>query len=102
MTDDQQELLSRLAEDPEFRSDLRQDPEGALARRGVELSEEQRANLRELDLNVPDEQLAERVSKRVAAFSGRRAKRRIRGLGEREGGKRMAGGQQGVVVGVGE
>ena len=79
---EQHELLSRLAEDPDFRAELRTDPEGALTRRGVELSDERRAKLREMDLReVPDEELAERVSKFFTAkWSDRRLKRRVRQL----------------------
>jgi len=73
------ELLSRLAEDPDFRSELRADPVAALSRRGVELSDEQRASLRDIDLDVPDEQLAERISK-FHFFSDVRLKRRIQPL----------------------
>jgi len=79
MTAEPQELLSRLAEDPDFRAELRADPAAALSRRGVELSDEQRATLREIDLDVPDEQLAERIS-RAATWSDVRLKRRIRRL----------------------
>ena len=77
---DQQEFMSRLAEDPDFRAELRDDPEGALERRGVQLSGEQREQLRELDAEVPDEQLAERVSKLLRSFSDARLKRAIQAI----------------------
>src|SRR3954447_27027552 len=75
---DQQQLLSRLAEDPGFREELRADPDGALERRGVEMSEEQRRGLHELDLGGSDEQLAERISKYNRSFSDLRLKRAVR------------------------
>jgi hypothetical protein len=75
-----EEQLSRVTEDPDLREEFRADPEGAASRRGIELSEEERESLRELDTGGSDEQLAERVSKRVTAFSDVRLKRRIRPL----------------------
>jgi len=74
-----QQLLSRLAEDPDFRAELRADPVAALLQRGVELSDDERATLREIDLDVPDEELAERISK-FRFYSDARLKRRITAL----------------------
>jgi len=80
MTAEPQQLLSRLAEDPDFRAELRADPVAALLQRGVELTDEQRATLREADLDVPDEQLAERISKARLTWSDVRLKRRVQAL----------------------
>ena len=74
------ELLSRLTEDPDFREEFRADPEGAVSKRGIELSEEEREALGRLDTSGSDKELAERVSKRMSSWSDRRLKRAIRPL----------------------
>jgi hypothetical protein len=51
--------------DPEFREQMRQDPEGTVQRHGLELDEDDRQTLHSIDWNLPDEQLNERVSKRT-------------------------------------
>jgi hypothetical protein len=71
------ELLSRLTEDPDFRDEFRADPVGAATSRGIELSQEQREALRGIETDGTGEELAERVSKRVAAWSDARLKRAI-------------------------
>jgi hypothetical protein len=73
------ELLSRLTEDPEFREEFRADPEAAAAKRGIELSDDERDALRELDTSGSDEELTERVSRRLT-WSDLRLKQRIRPL----------------------
>jgi hypothetical protein len=61
-----QQLADRFMNDADFREQMRQDPEGAAARSGYELDEEDRQALRSVDWSVSDEELKERVSKRVA------------------------------------
>jgi hypothetical protein len=57
-------LIDQLISDPQLRADFRADPEGALTRSGVELSEEQRKALASEDWKqVPDQELGQRVSK---------------------------------------
>jgi hypothetical protein len=63
-----EELLSRLTEDPDFREEFRADPEAAAAKRGIELSDEEREALRKLDVSGSDEELTERVSKRLSLW----------------------------------
>jgi hypothetical protein len=58
-----QQLADRFMNDPDFREQMRQDPEGAAKRTGLELDEEDRQALRSVDWSLPDEQLNERVSK---------------------------------------
>lgn len=60
------------------RDELRSDPGAALSSRGGELSDAQQEELRELDTSGSDEELAERVSKRL--MSDVRLKRRIRAI----------------------
>ena len=66
-----EQLTDRFINDPEFREQMRLDPEGTAEvfghSYGVQLSEEERQGLRNLDWSLPDEQLTERVSK---AYSG--------------------------------
>ncbi len=58
------QLVDHWHSDTAFRSAFRADPEGTLARHGVELSDDERAALRGLDLgNVTDAELEARVSK---------------------------------------
>ena len=59
-----QQLTDRFMNDPEFREQMRQDPEGAAERSGFQLDEEDRQALQSVDWSLPDEQLKERVSKR--------------------------------------
>jgi hypothetical protein len=49
--------------DPAFREQMRQDPEGTAKSTGLELDEEDRQALRSVDWSQSDEQLKERVSK---------------------------------------
>ncbi len=58
-----EQLTDRFLNDPEFREQMRQDPEGTAERFGIELDEEDRQALRSIDWSMPDEQLQERVSK---------------------------------------
>ena len=60
-------LTDRFLNDPEFREQMRLDPEGTAEvfghSHGVQLNEEDRQGLRNLDWSLPDEKLNERVSK---------------------------------------
>ena len=58
------QLVDRWHNDVAFRSAFRADPEGTLARDGIELSDDERAALRGLDLrNMTDAELEARISK---------------------------------------
>lgn len=57
------ELVDRWINEPTFRAELRQDPEGAVRRSGVQLNEDEMAALRNIDWNLPDEELRSRLNK---------------------------------------
>ena len=62
-----QEAMSQLADrfmnDADFREQMRQDPEGAAERSGLQLDEEDKQALKSMDWSASDEELKERVSK---------------------------------------
>jgi hypothetical protein len=62
-----QEAMSQLADrfmnDADFREQMRQDPEGAAERSGLQLDEEDKQALKSMDWSSSDEELHERVSK---------------------------------------
>ena len=58
-----QQLTDRFMNHPEFREQMRQDPEGTAERSGLQLDEEDRQALRNIDWTQPDEELKPRVSK---------------------------------------
>ncbi len=58
-----QQLADRFMNDAEFREQMRQDPEGAAERSGLQLDEEDKQTLKSVDWSGSDEQLNERVSK---------------------------------------
>ncbi len=58
-----QQLADRFMNDESFREEMRQDPEGAAERSGLQLDEEDKQALRSIDWSGSDEQLKERVSK---------------------------------------
>ena len=60
-----QELAGRFMEDAEFREEMRQDPAEAAERAGFALDEEDKQALRSMDWGGSDEELRERVSKRM-------------------------------------
>ena len=62
-----QQLADRFMNDADFREEMRQDPEGAAERSGLELDNEDRQALKSMDWNQSDEQLKERVSKGYSA-----------------------------------
>jgi hypothetical protein len=63
-----QQLTDRFMNDAGFREEMKQDPEGAAQRSGFALDEEDRQALKSVDWSGSDEQLKERVSKRVARW----------------------------------
>ena len=61
-----QQLADRFMNDADFREKMKQDPEGAAERSGLQLDEEDKQALKSIDWSVSDEKLKERVSKRRA------------------------------------
>jgi hypothetical protein len=60
-----QQLADRFMNDADFREEMRQDPEGAAERSGLQLDEENRQALKSMDWSSSDEELHARVSKLV-------------------------------------
>ena len=60
-----QQLTDRFMNDADFREEMRKDPEGTAERSGFALDEEDRQALRSVDWSGTDEELNERVSKRI-------------------------------------
>ena len=60
-----QQLADRFMNDAVFREQMRQDPEGAAERSGLQLDEEDKQALKSVDWSGSDEELNERVSKAV-------------------------------------
>ena len=58
-----QQLADRFISDMQFREQMKQDPEGAAERTGLQLDDEDRQALRSIDWSGSDEELKERVSK---------------------------------------
>ncbi len=58
-----EQLTDRFINDPEFREQMRLDPEGTAESLGTPLTEEDRQALHSIDWSLPDEQLTDRVSK---------------------------------------
>jgi hypothetical protein len=56
-------LIDRWLNEPEFRAAMRVDPQAAVRDSGAELNAEEWAALREIDWNLPDEELNSRLSK---------------------------------------
>ena len=61
-----QQLADRFVNDAEFRERMRRDPEEAAEGSGLALDEEDKQALRSMDWSGSDEELKERVSKRMA------------------------------------
>ena len=55
--------MDRWINEPGFRDEVRRDPEGAVRRSGIQLSDDEQAALRSIDWNLPDEELRARLSK---------------------------------------
>ena len=60
-----QQIAERFMNNAEFREEMRQDPEGAAQRAGLQLDDEDKQALKGIDWSGPDEQLNERMSKVV-------------------------------------
>ncbi|MBI4371668.1 MAG: hypothetical protein HY552_05155 [Elusimicrobia bacterium] len=56
-------LMDRWTADPQFRRELRANPEDAVRKAGVELDAEERAALRAMDWGASDQEFQARVSK---------------------------------------
>jgi hypothetical protein len=63
------ELIGRAIADPDFRAALIADPDKAVKEAGYELTDEEIASLREIDLQAKAEELGERLSKSGAGWS---------------------------------
>jgi len=61
------ELADRYLNDPQFKEQMRQDPEATAESTGLELDDEDRQSIRDWDMSSSgDEQLKERISKGIA------------------------------------
>ena len=60
-----QQLTDRFMNDTDFREQMKQDPEGAAERSGLQLDEEDRQALKSVDWSGSDEALNDRVSKLI-------------------------------------
>ncbi len=56
-------LVDRWMNEPEFRAEMRQDPQGTVKRTGAALDDDEWAALSNIDWNASDEELQSRVSK---------------------------------------
>jgi hypothetical protein len=63
------ELIGRAIADPDFRAALIADPDKAIKEAGYELTDEEIASLREIDLQAKAEELGERLSKSGTPWS---------------------------------
>lgn len=63
------ELIGRAIADPDFRAALIADPDKAIKEAGYELTDEELASLREIDLQAKAEELGERLSKSGIGWS---------------------------------
>ena len=61
-------VMERYTSDLAFKQQLRDNPEEALRRAGIQLDAEDRQMFQQLDWSLPDEQLQQRVSKRRKMF----------------------------------
>ena len=60
-------LADRYLNDPHFKEQMRQDPEGTAERTGLNFDDEDRQSIRSWDMSSSgDEELRERISKGVA------------------------------------
>ncbi len=56
-------LMDKWVNDPNFRKDLKKDPETAVLKMGVHLNKEEMETLKQVDWNCSDEELGTRLSK---------------------------------------
>jgi hypothetical protein len=62
------ELTDRYLNDPQFKEQMRQDPEGTAESTGLKFDDEDRQSIRDWDMSSSgDEQLKERISKGMGA-----------------------------------
>ena len=57
-----EQLIDKWMNEPTFRKELRQDPEGTVRKTGVSLSQDEWSALRSVDCNQTDEQLQSRAN----------------------------------------
>jgi hypothetical protein len=61
------ELANRYLNDPQFKEQMRQDPEGTAERTGLKFDDEDRQSIRSWDMSSSgDEQLKGRISKGIS------------------------------------
>lgn len=65
-SDGMKKLMDRIVSDPAFKQQLRMDPDGAIQHGGFDLTEEERTAVSGVDWTLPDDQLQERLSKRIS------------------------------------
>lgn len=65
-SDGMKKLMDRIVSDPNFKQQLRTDPDGAIQRGGFDLTEEEHTAVSGVDWTLPDDQLQERLSKRIS------------------------------------
>jgi len=58
-------LMDLWINDPNFRTKLRKNPDGAVRDAGIKLSKEEQAALRSVDWNLSDQELQARASKTI-------------------------------------
>lgn len=57
------EIVDKWMNDPQFRSEVRKDPEGAVSRTGESFTAEEKMALKKIDWSLSDEELKTRVNK---------------------------------------
>ncbi len=57
------QLIDKWLNDPEFRKQFRDNPEGTVKKNGVQLSQEEWAALMKVDWKLPDNELKTQISK---------------------------------------
>ncbi len=60
-----QEIMDRWEQDPAFRTSLKQDPVGTVEAAGIEVDDDVRGFLQQIEPDMSDEELRQRVSKGV-------------------------------------
>jgi hypothetical protein len=61
------EIADRYLNDPQFKEQMRQDPEGTAQSTGLKLDDEDRQSIKDWDMSSSgDEQLKDRISKGIA------------------------------------
>ncbi len=58
-----EQLMDRWMNEPNFRDEIRRNPEGTVRRMNLELDEDEWAALRNMDWTLPDEELQARANK---------------------------------------